>query len=177
MLYTISGILTYLWQIWKHKQLINKVKGVLLPQKIPLMLSKTTNVLKFDKKMSQPDIICETQGTPIALTNDDQLSDHHNNFSNLVTMTYTQYGILVRNDQFEEVGDAAAAPLSIIQPDIADIERHKRLTKAYEIQEHLSNVDNDCIDEDANEMHNNEDIGLKPADCQSLVMHSIDDGK
>ncbi|TMW46639.1 hypothetical protein DOY81_008279 [Sarcophaga bullata] len=139
------------------------------------MEAKTTNVLKFDKKMSQPDIICETQGTPIALTNDDQLSDHHNNFSNLVTTTYTQYGILVRNDQFEEVGDAAAAPLSIIQPDIADIERHKRLTKEYEIQKHLLNVNNDCIEEDANEVHNNEDIGLKPADCQNLVMHSIDD--
>ena len=139
------------------------------------MLSKTINVLKFGKKMSQPDI-CETQGTHTALTNDDQVSDHHNNFSSLVTTTYTQYGILVRNDQFEEVGDAAAAPLSI-QPDIADIERHKRLTKEYEMQEHLLNVDNDCIDEDANEVHDNEDIGLKPADCQNLVMHSIDDGK
>lgn len=137
------------------------------------MLSKTTNVVNSYKKMLQPDIICETQGTTIALSNDDQLSDHPNNFSNLVTTTYTQYGILVRNDQFEEVGEVAAAPLSIIQPDIADIERHKRLT----MQNHLSNLDNDCIEKDANEVHNNGTVGLQSTDCQSLVMHSIDDGK
>ncbi|XP_046801298.1 transcriptional regulator CRZ1 isoform X2 [Lucilia cuprina] len=145
------------------------------------MLNKTTKLLNFDKKMSQPDIICETQGAAIAVTNEanDHLTDHlhNNNFSNLVTTTYTQYGILVRNDQFDDV---ASAPLSIIQPDIHDIaealERHKHLTKEYDdIQEHLTSVDNDGIDEDANELHHNEDMSLKTADCQSLVMHSIDD--
>ncbi|XP_037811950.1 transcription factor Sp3 isoform X2 [Lucilia sericata] len=145
------------------------------------MLNKTTKLLNFDKKMSQPDIICETQGAAIAVTNEanDHLTDHlhNNNFSNLVTTTYTQYGILVRNDQFDDV---ASAPLSIIQPDIHDIaealERHKHLTKEYDdIQEHLTRVDNDGIDEDGNELHHNEEMSLKTANCQSLVMHSIDD--
>ncbi|XP_065370792.1 transcription factor Sp2-like [Calliphora vicina] len=123
------------------------------------MLNKTTKIFNFVKNISQPDIKCETQGGAIAVTKqaNDHLTDHHNNnFSNLVMTTYTQYGILVRNDQFEDVADVAAASLSIIQP-IHDI------------------ADNDGIDEDPNEVHHNEDMCIKSSDCQSLVMHSIDD--
>lgn len=169
-------------------KLTNKNTENLISPKNFLMLNKTTKIFNFDKKMSQPDIICETQTAAIAVTNEasDHLTDHHhhqnNNFSNMVTTTYTQYGILVRNDRFEDVTDTASAPLSIIQPDIHDIaealERHKNLSKEYDdIHDHLSNVDNDVIDEDTNEINHNEDMVLKSADCQSLVMHSIDDGK
>ncbi|KAM7341337.1 pleiohomeotic isoform 1-T2 [Cochliomyia hominivorax] len=149
------------------------------------MLNKTTKVMKFDRKMSQPDIICETTRATIAVTNDanDHLADrnhHYNNVPNLVTTTYTQYGILVRNDHFEDVADVATAPLSIIQPDIHDIsealDRQKHLTKEYDnFQGNTPSLENDDIDEDTNEVHHNHDMGLKSTECQSLVMQSIDD--
>lgn len=133
--------------------------------------------------MSQPDFICETPGSAITVTSEanDHLTDrnHHNdNFSNLVTTTYTQYGILVRNDPFEDAGDSTAH-LSIFQPDINDIaevlERHKHLTKDYDnYQGHLTNTDNN---EDTTEVNDREDMSLKSPECHGLAMHAIDDGK
>uniref|UniRef100_A0A1A9WQC2 C2H2-type domain-containing protein n=1 Tax=Glossina brevipalpis TaxID=37001 RepID=A0A1A9WQC2_9MUSC len=57
--------------------------------------------------MSRSDIICEAQTTEL----NEQIVDQ-NSFANMVSASYTQYGILVRNDQYDDVVNGAALAMT-----------------------------------------------------------------